>query len=254
MHSILTFVGAVRRVAVNGGVSAGTRIWPWRRFPAHYLVFFGLIVVLASCTIVKTGPPTTEETRAIQASQEGLVLLRIIGEVNGEPFIPCWGGICNEPGVVFALANFDTGGEFQLAFPRFLNTATRKEGWLFFILTPGTHYLAMQAGRIEIARLETITRLARAWPRVQIEVPADTSLVYGGTVHLQCSGINRTKLQGLMGQWLSDVCSVMRVQNDESLARQVVSDHASHFGLPKTVLIQRPDTDTIILRRYKKSP
>jgi hypothetical protein len=172
------------------------------------------------------------------------------GELDGKPFIPTIVGQSyfsdlgfGDTGLVWlGIASSDTGGEFKKATAQFLNGDRQDAGWLYFILKPGTYYLAM-VNSIGGAVTDLPLKFLHA-PRVQIEVLADTAVVHIGTMYLRCSG-----RKGLLGDWRSIACEArVGVQNEEELAQQVASAHLSHLGSPRTVLMQPPDSQTIIFR------
>jgi hypothetical protein len=61
---------------------------------------------------------------------------------------------------------------------RFLSPETRKQGWVFFYLEPGIHYLVFE-GMASAAGMYYS-------PRYEVKIPENSPVVYIGSMHLYC--------------------------------------------------------------------
>ena len=205
------------------------------------IVFFAFLVLFASCGIVKVGLPNAKESSSIRTGNEAIVLLRVTANLDDGARVGTFDNTSQQVNVNLGLCKYVPQGEVELVKPqRFLSSETKEQGWIYFIVKPGTHYLAFigtchydtRPGLIEC---QNRLNRARLW---QIVLPKDTPIVYIGSMHLRCwsdvysfqdpvcSGFNEDK---------------MLVQSEENLAKQLASSYLSEFGSIHTVLMKPYD-------------
>jgi hypothetical protein len=143
------------------------------------------------------------------------------------------------------MGGFATGGEVHQILPVFLSEQARMEGWIYVLLEPGLHYLAvLPPRRTDVSSYALMFEDAPLW---RLDVPAETKLVYAGTLHLPC--VEQKLLFGAR-TISSIVTDESTVRNDEETACKIAAEFFQEFGVPKTVLMQR-HRGPIILRTPK---
>jgi len=174
--------------------------------------------------------------------QKAVVLIRISGEVGGKPYPVFSRSMFSDYNVSLSLSGFDSGGEgTRMLWNRFPSDETRKQGWTYFLLKPGTHYLAVHS------RSEDGSVGRKGYWR--INVPVDTKLVYAGTIH----HLGRIKKFWFGGTRFAPYKRFTR--NEEDLAHKITASHFPDLGSPLTVLM-RPYRGTFIFKnpaKHKKS-
>ncbi len=180
--------------------------------------FVGHLVACAS-----TGSLTAEEGTAVGAREKAIVLLRVQPTIENRQPYEAFSHALMDDNISFGLGSFDTGGEpKRVAGLRFLSPESRKNGWTYFVLPHGTHYLAVYPPR----RTDVLTyaRGIKDAPRWRIDIPPDARLVYAGT--LRVVGTSDSLLVGgrIMRSMRTDE---MSVTNEEEIA------HAAGTGIPE---------------------
>jgi hypothetical protein len=186
---------------------------------------------LAGCA--STGLPTVKERIAVGAGEKAIVLVRVQCKIENQQPYEVFSYSLMEDNISFGLGSFKTGGEPErLALLRFLSPESRKNGWAYFVLPHGIHYLAVYPPR----RTDVFTyeRCIRNAPRWRIEIPQDVRLVYAGTLHF--TGESDWLLLG--GRILRSIrIDAMSVTNDEELARKLLMEELPGFGEAQTFLL-----------------
>lgn len=121
-------------------------------------------------------------------SEKTLVLLRIVCVVGGEETKP-YSTPLPGSGVISALANLETGGVPIMVLPQFLSWTSAQDGWIYYLLPPGYHYIAFSgpaevsggAGSFDKRNRER----ADFW---RIDVPDGAQTIYAGTFRFQAEG------------------------------------------------------------------
>lgn len=225
------------------------------------MMFFALASLLAGCALV--GPPDGKELTAIESGQKALVLLRVTAELPDGSEIKTF----SQGFVRIFVGGFQTGGILKPVtvsmFPsigdrssiyQFLSNESRDEGWIYFLFEPGTHYLGF-IGQGQIRNLtrdhpeEIITlpqRLQRSVTLWRIDIPRSFPLVYGGTLRLRCR--SDWDIWPFVRTGYCDHIDGMDVDNEETRAQKMARENLPNFGSPQTVLLQRHEGKTIILR------
>lgn len=200
-----------------------------------YLATLAVLAVLVSgCAFTRL--PSAGEYGQITSGKRVIVLLRVTSEVDGKPFDAFRSGLPDSD-IGLALGSFETGGDVKQITPVFLSTRTRESGWTYLLLEPGFHYLAAQPPRS--TDYFTYAAQFKAVPLWRLEVPAQKSAVYVGTLHLP--GIKPSLLFGM-----TFLSNKIVVHNEEELARKIAADFFPEFGAPVTALMQRHDGPKIL--------
>lgn len=204
-----------------------------------------------------TGMPTVEERTAVGAGEKALVLLRVQCTIEGQQPCEAFGSALLDENISFGLGSFETGGEPQPeARQRFLSPESRKNGWTYFVLPHGIHYLAVYPPRRRDAvtyeqpvafMYEERIRKAARW---RIDIPPDAKLVYAGT--LRFAGESDRLLFGGRRLRSAEIDKV-NVANDEELARRLLTEVFPGFGEAQTILL-RPQPGPAILHSPLPSP
>jgi hypothetical protein len=138
--------------------------------------------------------------------------------------------------VGFALGSPETGGVpvGRVEDIRYLSDESRDEGWTYFILPPGTHYLAVQPRRI--TNLFTYLRRFGSAPRWVIEVPPRTPVIYAGTLDLH----GRADKGAVFGNPLFVAFDTTRssVTDEETLALVLAARHFPELKPVMTILME----------------
>jgi len=73
------------------------------------------------------------------------------------------------------MGGFETGGLLKRVQSIFLSDQTRQEGWTYFMLEPGLHYLYVSFWTIDEDASD------KPVPSWKLDIPSDTMLMYTGT-------------------------------------------------------------------------
>lgn len=120
------------------------------------------------------------EREALQGGNAALVILRLTCNIDGQP-LGCFGkgaGFTDSPIVILGLGSFETVGEPRPTEAGFLSETSRMEGWVYLVLPPGAHYVAVMGPSSNLAGD------FRKMPRWRIDVPRGKKFLYAGSVAL----------------------------------------------------------------------
>jgi hypothetical protein len=148
--------------------------------------------IVMSCLIFCLLPgcahlPSDREIDAL-GGKKTLVLLRIVCVVGGEETKPYSTPFLGS-GVISALANLETGGVPIMILPQFLSWDSAQDGWIYYLLPPGYHYIAF-SGPAEVSggggSFDKRNReRADFW---RIDVPDGAQAIYAGTFRFEAEG------------------------------------------------------------------
>lgn len=165
----------------RGGAAANPSTIGWQTL-IRGIVLCLLMTQVAACAT--TGPLSQQERAAVQAGETAVVLLRTRCTIDGQPREAFPGfSFSQEPLLAFGLGTFETIGEPRWAHPRFFSDEARRAGWAFFVLPPGTYYLAV-LGPDSVVTSQTDRKHLREAPRWRFDIPANSSVVYIGTLEV----------------------------------------------------------------------
>ncbi len=220
---------------------------PGRR-TVKMLKLCGLIIFLINLIgCVSTGLPTSAERMEIKEGEKAIVLLRVELTIEDQqPYEP-FGYYNLDDNITFGLGTFDTGGKPErLGRLRFLSSESRRAGWTYFLLSPGTYYLTFYPPR----RTDALTYLSRVeyWnennPLWRFDLSPGQKFVYAGTLRL--TGMSEGSLfEGrIMNSIRYDETSVV---DERQTAFELLSDYFPELGAGHVSLIRRNE-GPIILR------
>ncbi len=197
-------------------------------------VFVGSLVGCAS-----SGLPAGKETKAVAAGKTAIVLLRVVCTVESQQPYEAFSHSLIDDNINFGLGSFETGGEpKRLALLRFLSPESREDGWTYFVIPHGIHYLAVYPPR----RTDHLTyeRGLTNAPRWRMDIPPNARLVYVGTLRI---GGESSQLP-LGGRIMNS--DDMSVTNDEERARKLLTEAFPGFGEVQTVILRLQRGPTIL--------
>jgi hypothetical protein len=157
-----------------------------RSFLLSYYKFYSIAVlfVLLGCYQL-TGLPKKNDMLEIVEGKKTIVIMRTIWELDGklaEPF-PAQ-DITRD--IIIEIERDITAvkAKDMVSNPRLiLSEETRKQGWTYFILEPGTYFLSATT------RLNAFT-INKQQPVWRFENPGGVKSVYIGTLNLVCGGVH----------------------------------------------------------------
>lgn len=200
--------------------------------------FFLVSTLLGLVGCASTGAPTAEERASVAASEKVIVLFRVQGTIeNGQPYEP----FRSHDFIGLALGRFETGGVPERLAKRFLSAESRKDGWVFLVVPPGTYYLAFLPPQHN--DVLTFERSIKDVPRWRVDIPPDARIVYAGTMR-----ISRTSDQLLFGgpSMRTLRTDELNVANDEELARALATKELPGIGEVRVVLMRLQEGPTIL--------
>ena len=175
-----------------------------------------------------SGLPSAKNYDLVKSGSRAIVLLRFTCEIDGKPHEVFSRGPILADNMYLALGNFETGGsliQVAQAEPIFPSPEARKEGWIYLLLKPGPHYLAVRPFG---------SRYLETAPLWRFDVPSETCIVYAGTLHMP--SVRETHL--LIPTGFSPYWDRVVVRNEEDDARKIAEKYFPELLEVKTVLMQ----------------
>lgn len=180
------------------------------------------------------GPTELEPAPAV-TGETATVLLRIrctIGDQPCEPF-----PARRLPLVGLGLGTFDTVGEPKITRYDSFSKESWREGWVYYSLSPGVYYLAIQGPDSNLL----YGRQIRDAPRWRLDIPEGARMVYAGTVQLAGRVEYSNILPTGSDEWT--------VSDEHELADRLLAENLPDAGTSETILMQRwHPGDPIIIR------
>ena len=151
-----------------------------RKILSHSVIFL-LLINMLSCA----SHGLQQGRRALESGQGTLVLVRTKCVLEHEKLdcIPCFG---SKPLVGFGLSSLNSFGEILEVQNYTLSKESDLDGWTFFVLAPGIHYLAV-GGPISNFRERPGSAgllLLMESPRWRIDVPEGAKYLYAGSIQM----------------------------------------------------------------------
>lgn len=144
-----------------------------------------------------------------------------------------------DPLFAFGFGDFESAGRLSAAVRhRFLSDASRREGWAYFELAPGTWYLGVIGPDSNVSSsVSRIANQAEDIPRWRIEVPGDARVVYAGTLRVA----GRTDGRLMFGNRIIRPIpgNEPAILDERGLAEALLAAVAPQDGPPHTALMQR---------------
>jgi hypothetical protein len=182
---------------------------------------------------------------------KAVVLMRIQCTIDNQPAEPFIKFSLNaDPILYFGLSSFETGGEPVFTGSKFLSEETRREGWTYFMLSPGIYYLSVlgpDSSLISIMGSTDSGEYIKKAPRWKLDIPENTSRVYVGTLELK-GKVDGSLLFG--GKIIKPANGDdFPLKNEHELANRLLSEHFPKTDEVKILLLERWQTgDPVIIR------
>jgi len=199
--------------------------------------------------------PDKGEYWEISSGEKALVLLRVNGVLPDGINVGAFAENISTGSIKIGLGGFDTGGEIRFVVPRFLSTEALNEGWVYFVLEPGIYYMIFRGAKpppegwdpfFGEIRIYEYQQFLKSLVRLRIDIPVGSPLVYVGTAHLRCR--DSSIVWPVIRTGNCDYIDGIVVENQEMLAAKLAREYLANLGPPQTILMQRHEGKTIILR------
>ncbi len=216
-------------------------------------------VVPAGLGCRSVGRLTTAEREQVHVGNRAVVLMRLQCKIDGLPREPLAEDWFIEGGIfAFGLGTFETVGVPARVYPRFLPVDSANGGWMYFLLAPGTYYIAVLGPRTEayytFARGD-LTPLLNS-PRWRLEVPEGVSVVHPGALLFEGKSRARDFMFGPADPWIEPVPDAeILLRDDAEEAAVVAARHFPPVGRVPFVPLKRwhPGDPRIITTPHKES-
>jgi hypothetical protein len=213
-----------------------------KNFGRCCLLMCAAVAATAMCGCAVYRMPSEKQLAAVKEGRKAIVLVRVTCDVNGTPYEAFSRFDLPDDNIALGIGSFETGGEVEQKIIPFLSEQTKKDGWTYFVLEPGIHYLAaLPPRRTNVKNYAAQFHDAQLF---RLDIPDGTPLVYAGTLHLSSEEQKSLFEQSLVGKFIADKITVA---NDAASARTVAAGFFCEFGDPQTLLMQ-PHTGPILLR------
>jgi hypothetical protein len=198
------------------------------------IISLAALLCLVSCSAILSGLPSPVERKSIAEGEKSLVILRLSADLEGKPMssaLNFWDG-----GFRLEAAEMDTGEVPKTIIPVAPSLQAGKEGWAYFILSPGNYYLyVIPPGHMQSPSSVTADGPGRYYrwvkrekipiPAYWFSIPKGKPVIYLGSLSVSC------KKGGVFGQLCeepSEICI-----SDETEAARVAS--GAYFDFSETV-------------------
>ncbi len=185
--------------------------------------------------------PKRKSATAAQQGGRMLVLLRVATRSStGESIEPFAHSLVDD-NIGFAVGSFETGGKVKrIEDMRFLSQESRAEGWFYFVLPRGAHYLALLPPR----RINLFTYLemfndAKKW---RLNVPATEAMVYAGSLHIESD----IELLFFGGKYIKNLLR-MEVRDETKIAKDLVRQFVPGVSEVETSLMAAHEGPIILM-------
>ncbi len=207
------------------------------------LLLLSLVILIAGCASPPTVRlPNIQEEASIQLKEKTIVLLRLNVEKDGEPFNPFKRyGYRTHTTFRLKLSNMDEGDD-----PRYIDNSliwnipavspsleSRKEGWMYLVLKPGTYYLSVfPPGSKEPRKFDDESPQVSAF---RFYVPKGEPIMYIGSLSVSCKWS-----RGIIGNFIGESSEIAVTDETES-AKKVAQASLIKYGQMSTSLMQQYD-------------
>lgn len=209
----------------------------------RWLVATGFFALAACVTI-----PTLDD---VAAGKVTVVMARFAVDAPGDPgFGPFENDLVFNLGIRWG--DIETGGvptDSVATWYKYISVRSRREGWVYFLLKPGRHYMGVlpaHAGQAKYASSLKYEELFRTTaPRWIVNVPAGVPVVYAGTLDLGRVLVQKPEFSLGAKRWIADFnANATTVRDETARATQLARAAFSRFGNLKTALMRRHTDDT----------
>jgi len=212
------------------------------------LLLLSLVILIAGCASPPTVRlPNIQEEASIQLKEKTIVLLRLNVEKDGEPFNP-FKRYGNRTYNTFRLkfSNMDEGED-----PRYIDNyptrsripavspslESRKEGWMYLVLKPGTYYLSVfPPGSKEPRKFDDVSLQVSAF---RFYVPKGEPIMYVGSLSVSCKWS-----KGIFRNFIGRSSRIVVTDETES-AKKIAQASLIKYGQMSTSLMQQSTPFTL---------
>ena len=222
------------------------------------LLLFVSMLSISGCT--SNAAITAVDKKAIDAGQMTIVLIRVVASVQKQVYEPFSEKLVDD-NLCFGIGSINTAGQLKrvqnapLFFSGkrrqedrlsqyFLSPKSRRDGWTFLVLAPGTYYFTVQPPRS--GSLDNYMKRFEKPPSWYFDVPENTSLIYAGTLHIKGS---EDKLIFGSGLRMREIIGTPTVDSEDSTsAMQLFSQYFPTLGSMQVSLLKPYEGGPLIFR------
>lgn len=199
-------------------------MWEIRVLRALAAFLSGL--VLAGCT-ASIHMPDADETAEIRSDRKALVMMRIEARFENDPIEPF--SLDSENLFIMKSAAYENDRKLRNLWPyRSPSEEALKDGWIYFLLEPGSHYLYIKPPPFS----KDLDRI-RSYEPYWLMVPKGQQLIYAGSVLAAC------KSRKLFFSRNVEDCSGLLVINESGKADAAAARYFAGFGTAAVSLAQK---------------
>jgi hypothetical protein len=206
------------------------------------LLLLSLVILIAGCASPTVRRPNIQEEASIQLKEKTIVLLRLNVEKDGEPFNPFKRyGSRTYTTFRLKLSNMDEGEDTRYIDNNPIwsipvvspSLESRKEGWMYLVLKPGTYYLSFfPPGSKEPSQSDDESPQVSAF---RFYVPKGEPIMYVGSLSVSCKWS-----RGIIGNFIGESSEIVVTDETES-AKKIAQASLIKFGQMSTSLMQQYD-------------
>jgi hypothetical protein len=187
------------------------------------------------CAITKL--PSNNDLVDIEEGKKSMVILRFIWEMHGEPYEPFPSRDITK-NISASVGGSRTGGKTFIDYTQqyFLSSETRKQGWTYLLLEPGTYYFSFRLPTDE----HFYSAYQRNAPRWRFEIAEGVRSLYIGSFYLKT--IHGGKK--IRNAHLSEV----NLLNEQELAEKTIKEVLPNMVPLQCSIMQKYDGGPIYLR------
>ncbi|MDP2157436.1 MAG: hypothetical protein Q8K68_06995 [Nitrospirota bacterium] len=187
------------------------------------MAVFLLSVVLSGC-VSSVRMPNSDEAAEIRQNKKALVLMRLDTQFENEPVKAF--SLDGENVYMLKSASFEGDRKLRNLWPfRSPSEESRNEGWVYFLIEPGSHYIYTKPPPYS-KYIDAIRKYVPFW----LMVPKDRQLVYAGTLLSSC------RSKRLLFSNVVEDCSNLRIIDESSQAQTVAGHFFPEYGNMATSL------------------
>ena len=215
------------------------------RLQYFVLLLFPLVIILTGCATTGVRLPNVKEEKSVLLKEKTIVLLRLKVEKDGEPFNPFNKLVAGSGYSYFRLklANMDKGeypgyihqldGPNVIHLTSFPSLESKREGWMYLFLNPGTYYLSFfPPGSKEPSPFDDVPPQVSAF---RFYVPEGKSLMYIGSLSVSCKWS-----RGIIRTFIGESSKII-VTDETELAKKIAQASLIKYGRMSTSLMQQYD-------------
>jgi len=186
--------------------------------------FFLIIALLAGC-VSSVRMPDGDESAAIRQNNKALVLMRLDTQFENKPVKPF--DFDGENLYMLKSASFEGDRKLRNLWPfRSPSEESRAEGWVYFLLEPGSHYIYAKPPPFS-KDIDAIRNYRTFW----LVVPKGQQMVYAGSFTSNCRSMRL-----IFSSAVAD-CHDLQIIDESSRARTLAGHAFPEYGTMATSLV-----------------